>query len=79
MLELTKYGKLTLEKKGIYLTKTGKPREGPKNVGDVPRAKCLNFEEEMTKVDDQDLQRFGGKIKELTKKVTFGIHEGEQF
>lgn len=68
MLELTKYGKETLQKQGIYLKKTGHPRKNPEKSSNVPRAKNLNFEEEMTKADDQDLQRFGAKIEELTQK-----------
>ena len=68
MLELTKYGKETLQKQGIYLKKTGLPGKNPEKSSNVPRAKNLNFEEEMTKADDQDLQRFGAKIEELTQK-----------
>ena len=68
MLEVTKYGRVTLEKQGFFLKKIGIPRKPPAKCTNVPRAKNLNFEEEITKVDDQDLQRFGAKIKELTQK-----------
>ena len=50
------------------MKKTGHPRKNPEKSSNVPRAKNLNFEEEMTKADDQDLQRFGAKIEELTQK-----------
>lgn len=68
MLELTKYGKEFLEKQGLFLKKTGDPVKNPGKSSSVPRAKHLNFEEEITKADDQDLQRFGAKIEEMTQK-----------
>ena len=68
MLELTLYGKHCLEKQGIHLTKTGQRREPSTDFKGVKRVKIINFEDELTKVDDQVIQSLGGSIKELTQK-----------
>ena len=57
MLELTNYGE-----------KKQDPRKNADKGSYVPRAKHLNFEKEITKVDNQNLQRFGAKIEGLTQK-----------
>ena len=67
MLELTKYGQFALEKQGIYLTKTGQPKNVPKNSVNMKRSKNIYFEEENKEIVDQTVQKMSKKIFDLIK------------
>jgi hypothetical protein len=68
MLEVTKFGKTSLAKNGIFVNKIGEATVAPKQKENVPRSKTLDFTEELERVSDQEMQKLGGKIGDLIIK-----------
>ena len=68
MLEVTKFGQSFLAKNGIHVNKIGESVIGPKHMKDLPRSNKLEFNEELERINDQDIQKMGGKIGDLIQK-----------